>query len=202
MVASTGEPSGPRVRLRSLVIFRCQDTDEFCRQLLSEFHEVVVVDPSRFGPDGSRFREVIWNLADALQRKRITRVAVFTHNNADALRNVHAIATTMSCELFIEGIDSAAEIQRELRSSSRDATVRREGKGVTELVVGRLPDALRRVVLTALSEPECWPVKRIASEAGVTRRTLERRFKSVGLPAPGEVIREARIRASKSPRAI
>jgi hypothetical protein len=56
------------------------------------------------------------------------------------------------------------------------------------LQLAALPIAWQAVVHRALRSPHEWSVKRICHECGVDRRTLERGFRRVALPAPKVVL--------------
>ncbi len=59
-----------------------------------------------------------------------------------------------------------------------------------------LPQQWQWAVCSMMREPFRWNVDRLCKSLAADRRTIERAFRKVGLPAPGRVIRNASLRCS------
>jgi hypothetical protein len=105
--------------------------------------------------------------------------------NAEAMRLAHTIGRQGSSELFILLTDPPhrfAEIIASLSLAPR--SIRPPTDALDEL-----PHSVRRTVVHALHSPVGWSVKRVAAEAGVSRRTLERLLARAHLPPPAFLLK-------------
>jgi len=97
------------------------------------------------------------------------------------MRALGTFASIPGTHLFIERIDPAEFIAEILVSEFLLEVVERRA-------TARLSSHVRAIVLEAIQSPADWTVKRMAAEAGISRRGLERQLQRVGLPTPGRIL--------------
>jgi len=117
-------------------------------------------------------------LADDFSDPELNAIVQTTLAVRVALASITDLQTTrFGCELH--RLISAVGAMPPARVALTEADVRR-------LTV--LPAAWQSVVNAALRSPELWTIKKVHHACGVDRRTLERGFARVGLPAPAALL--------------
>jgi AraC-like DNA-binding protein len=92
-------------------------------------------------------------------------------------------------EIIILGIDDVAgRVEQALRN--RDATAR---SSVRDILAGMVDGGTLELIETCVREPGQVSAHGLARSAGVSERTLSRRFALFGLPAPGTLLRWVRV---------
>lgn len=146
----------------------------------------LVVDPGQLAilhPAASR-RDVIL----ALGQWTGSRVILIARPQADLLHPLHAIASAVHSSLFVVGVDDAETLREGLGFDEPDYQM---SAAIALKMAAAWPASLRETLVAALEAPVQWPVKKMASAAGMSKRTVERYFERAGLPGPGEFLRRA-----------
>lgn len=117
--------------------------------------------------------------------RSVASVVLVCRLTAPSMRALARVASIGSSHVFIPGVDTADDLLTALTSSRSSPKIR-----PTELA--RLPDRLQRVAAAAAAAPSDWSVKRMAAEAFMSTRTLERWFVRAGLDSPSYWLRGIR----------
>lgn len=134
--------------------------------------------------------EEVAHLARGLLTERIDQpLVLMCRLTAPSVRALQHFASIPSAILFVLGVDTIDDLLRMVRERRPRPYAASIGRPIHKCL--RLPVHVRRVVLAALESPADWTVKRLASEANVSRRTLERLCRKVDLDSPSVLLRRA-----------
>lgn len=147
---------------------------------------LMVIDPGFVYLQG----DAIDHLASHLgcRRGRGADVALYCDPTESALRGAVVLSRSVECTLVIRGVDSLRASLGEMARVRQTPTFQSVAANVATHTVS-LPPVVRRALEVAITNREESTVKRLAASCGCTRRTLERLFRSSGLPSPARLLR-------------
>lgn len=146
---------------------------------------ILVIDPSwaAAAPDAARRL----CLALALESRPL-RVVLWGEPTPTAMHGVALCSRWISCHLVVRGVDDEqlrGLVHEELgtKEAARDHDV------AASVLLERMPDWLRDAWGKAMRHSHQASVKGVAARLGLTRRSLERWHRKLGVPTPGHLVR-------------
>ena len=125
----------------------------------------------------------------------LSRVVLYADSTESAMRGTCALASTVQCTLVVRGVDNPQLVSYVLRSPMAGLALRHTIEEV-EARLRALPTLARQRCRQAMITPGDDSVKRIASDIGVSRRTMERWFADCGLPTPARLLKTIQLSAA------
>ena len=130
-----------------------------------------------------------WLLEPRIRRHR---VVLYADSTVASLSGVCAIASAAECLLVVRGVDDERSCREVLDPSSIGVSAARQA-GQVGGGNANLPIRMRTRWASVLVGPGSASVKEIASRSDGSRRSMERRFAKLGLPAPRSLLLRARV---------
>ena len=151
----------------------------------------LLIEPSQIVEVETSGCSLVRSMTCALANWRLAHVMLVCRPASALLHAVHSIASAVPCSLMVLGVDDAESFRIGLALEGNDKDVLAPSTLVN--AAQYWPLVLRQAVERVCDAPADWPVKRLATSAGMSRRTLERHFADAGLPGPGAVLRSLRL---------
>lgn len=149
---------------------------------------VVVIDPSWAAAAPDEARRLCLTLAF---ESRSVRIVLWGEPTPAAMHGVALCARWVTCELVVRGVEEE-RLAQVVRGAMGRPDVVSKPMNRTVAIVERMPARLRGAWGWVMLEPERATVKGVAGRVGLTRRSLERWHRSIGVPAPGRLLRTLR----------